>query len=75
MPVTAWNWRQSVCPGTSCRKSDTFELNIVKKHTRVILERKNKVRNVFRAMLAGFNSMIYLSIIENTLTRYRKVYL
>lgn len=58
MPVTAWNWRQSVCLGTSWRKSDTFELKIVKKQTRVIALRKNMVRRVFKTMLFGCTSMI-----------------
>ena len=53
MLMTAWNWRQSVCPGTSWRKSDTLELKRVKKQTSVIAPRKNMVSRVFAMTLRG----------------------
>ena len=53
MLMTAWNCRQSVCPGTSWRKSDTLELKSVKKQTRVMAPRKNMVSRVFAMTLRG----------------------
>jgi len=37
MPTTEESWRQSVCLGTSWRKSENLELKIVKKQTKTML--------------------------------------
>ena len=55
--TTEDNWRQSVCLGTSWRKSLNLELKIVKKHTKTTLARKAMVNNQLRYFQSGCNSV------------------
>jgi hypothetical protein len=56
--------RQSVCRGTSCRKSLNLELKMVKKHTETMLARKAMVKSQFLYFHSGFISTIkYIKVI------------
>jgi hypothetical protein len=54
------SYRQSVCFGTNCKKSENLELKMVKKQTKTMLKRKTTENIKLRYFHMGWSSTIYL---------------
>lgn len=52
------SYKQSVCFGTNCKKSENLELKMVKKQTKTILKRKMTENRKLRYFHIGWSSTI-----------------